>query len=148
MEFQKSLLPGQPSDFSQAPNLRCELSNVWMNVVEATLKLITHAVRKGTEKIYTVSSVGVLPDLGNIKIKQLQKQQEERIGRPDSVWFLEGYISFSYLRLWVVFLSLFKINRISVSFFVKKYGLHDCQPFIIVLFLIFWRVRYAFDNFK
>ena len=55
---------------------------------------------------------------------------------------LEEYIFIQ--RLCVVSLSSFKINRIAVcrSFFVKKkYGLHDCQPFI-VLCLIFWRVKY------
>ena len=99
-----------------------------------------------------VSSVAVLTELENIKIKQIQR--EERIRRPDSVWLfkwkevnriLKEYIF--YLRLYVVFLSLFKINRIAVSFFVKKYGLHDCQPFL-VLCLIFWRVRYTLEDFK
>ena len=55
--------------------------------------------------------------------------------------------AYFYLLLYVVFLSLFKINRIAVSFFVKKYGLHDCQPFL-VLCLIFWRVRYTLEDFK
>ena len=40
-----------------------------------------YAVRRGAGK--DVSSVAVLTDLENIKIKQ--KQQEERIRRPDSV---------------------------------------------------------------
>ena len=66
-----------------------------------------------------VSSVAVLTNLENIKIKQ--KQQEERIRRPDSVWLfkwkevnrmLEEYIFIQ--RLCVVFLSSFKINRIAV----------------------------------
>ena len=105
---------------------------------------------KGDRK--DVSSVAVLTELKNIKIKQIQR--EERIRRPDSVWLfkwkevnriLKEYIF--YLRLYVVFLSLFKINRIAVSFFVKKYGLHDCQPFL-VLCLIFWRVRYTLEDFK
>ena len=72
-----------------------------------------------------VSSVAVLTDLENIKIKQ--KQQEERIRHPDSVWLfkwkevnriLEEYIYIQ--RLCVVFLSSFKINRIAGRFFVKK----------------------------
>ena len=105
---------------------------------------------KGDRK--DVSSVAVLTELKNIKIKQIQR--EERIRRSDSVWLfkwkevnriLKEYIF--YLRLYVVFLSLFKINRIAVSFFVKKYGLHDCQPFL-VLCLIFWRVRYTLEDFK
>ena len=99
-----------------------------------------------------VSSVAVLTELENIKIKQIQR--EERIRRPDSVWLFKWKEVnrilervYFYLQLYVVFLSLFKINRRAVSFFVKKYGLHDCKPFL-VLCLIFWRVRYTLEDFK
>ena len=102
---------------------------------------------KGTEKMYQA-----LPSSPNSKILKSNRFNgntppglslivQMKRGKQDlkRVYF--------YLRLYVVFLSLFKINRIAVSFFVKKYGLHDCQPFL-VLCLIFWRVRYTLEDFK
>ena len=53
-----------------------------------------------------------------------------------------------YLRLCVFqFFCRHLINRIAVSIFVKKYGLHEHQLFIVP-FLIFWRVGYALVDFK
>ena len=80
-----------------------------------------------------VSSVAVLTDLENIRIKQ--KQREERIRRPDSVWLfkwkevnriLEVYFSLS---LSVVFLSSFKINKIArIGFFSRSVGTGGRDP--------------------
>lgn len=57
--------------------------------------------------------------------------------------FSYGSVSFSF------FLSSFKISRIAVSIFVKNYGLHDWQRFIVPYrYLIFPRFWYAVEDFQ
>ena len=99
-----------------------------------------------------VSSDAVLTDLENIKIKQ--KQHEERIRRPDSDWLFKGkevnriLEEYIYIqRLCVVFLSLSKINRITVSFFVKKIWLARLPTVYCSLFN-FLEGKVCFRGFK
>ena len=130
--------------------------NCHFYVVEATFESkwmyfqdYDYAVRKGAKNKMTkdVSSVSLKrchphrPRKSNKSDRTKQQEETENIRRP--VWLvkwkevnriLEEYI-FIYGYVFLLS-SSFNINGIAGSFFVKKYGLHNWQPFSVT-YLIF-----------